>query len=88
MKIMRKDDIEKLEVDLLVNVLYQRYGYDFRHYAQASLWRRIKHFLAKTGEQGNDHVNGLAALWLHTLEEKEKQFDWKKGERTRNSNYG
>lgn len=48
---MDKQDIERIEVDLLLDALYQRYGYDFRHYARASIERRIRHFLAKNGSQ-------------------------------------
>jgi chemotaxis protein methyltransferase CheR len=45
---MDEQDIEKIEIDLLLEALYRRYGYDFRHYAQASLKRRIRHFLAQS----------------------------------------
>ncbi len=31
--------------------------------------------LAKTGVQGLDKINGLAALWLHSFPEKEQQFE-------------
>ena len=45
---MKDQDIEKVEIDLLLEAIYQRHGYDFRHYAQASIRRRVRHFLAKT----------------------------------------
>ena len=45
---MTKDEIEHLEFELLLEAVVTRYGYDFRHYAQASLKRRIRHFLSKT----------------------------------------
>ncbi len=32
---------EKIEFDLLLQAIYQKYGYDFRNYARASLKRRI-----------------------------------------------
>ena len=32
---------EELEVERLVNAVYTRYGFDFRHYARASLTRRL-----------------------------------------------
>ncbi|MES2035735.1 MAG: CheR family methyltransferase [Pseudomonadota bacterium] len=35
------DAIEDLEIQLLLEALYQRYHYDFRHYAQASIKRRL-----------------------------------------------
>jgi chemotaxis protein methyltransferase CheR len=34
--------IEDIEIQLLLEGLYQRYHYDFRHYAQASVKRRLK----------------------------------------------
>ena len=41
-------DIEHLEIELLLEAVFQRYGFDFRNYARASLRRRIRHFLAGT----------------------------------------
>ena len=49
MPVTRKEDIEKIELDLFLEAIYQRYGYDFRHYAQASVRRRVRHLLAKSG---------------------------------------
>jgi chemotaxis protein methyltransferase CheR len=46
---MEKTEIEQIELDLLVEAIHRRYGYDFRGYARASLKRRVEHFLAKTG---------------------------------------
>lgn len=42
---MGNDDkaIQEMEINFLVEAIYQRYGYDFRHYARASLRRRIRH---------------------------------------------
>lgn len=34
--------LETLEIQLLLEALYQRYNYDFRNYAQASIKRRLK----------------------------------------------
>jgi len=45
---MNNQNVEKVEVDLLLEAIYRRHGYDFRHYAQASIRRRVRHFLAKT----------------------------------------
>ncbi|MGI0484577.1 CheR family methyltransferase [Pantanalinema rosaneae CENA516] len=36
---------EEIEVQLLIEAVYRRYGYDFRNYALASLKRRIYNFL-------------------------------------------
>jgi chemotaxis protein methyltransferase CheR len=49
MPVTRKEDIEKIEIDLFLEALFQRYGYDFRHYAEASVRRRVRHLLAKSG---------------------------------------
>jgi chemotaxis protein methyltransferase CheR len=35
-------DLEKIELDCLLEAVYRRYGFDFREYAPASLRRRIK----------------------------------------------
>lgn len=36
-----------IEVELLLEAIFKKYGYDFRNYAQASLKRRIQGFLTK-----------------------------------------
>lgn len=38
---MRAEDLEQLEIDLLLEGVFRRYGYDFRQYARGSLRRRI-----------------------------------------------
>jgi chemotaxis protein methyltransferase CheR len=43
---LKPDD---LDVHLLIEGLYRRYGYDFRNYALASLKRRIQNFLRTEG---------------------------------------
>jgi chemotaxis protein methyltransferase CheR len=35
------EHLENLEIELLLEALYQRYHYDFRHYARASIKRRL-----------------------------------------------
>ncbi len=44
---MQTDEIEiaKIEVDLLLEAIYRRYGYDFRNYSRLSLERRLTQFL-------------------------------------------
>ena len=42
---MNPDEIENIELDLLLEALNRRYQYDFRHYARASLRRRVRHAL-------------------------------------------
>lgn len=46
---MNKTEVEEIEIDLLLEALFRRYGYDFRHYAKASITRRIRHLLEKSG---------------------------------------
>jgi chemotaxis protein methyltransferase CheR len=38
---------EDIEIQLLLEALYQRYHYDFRHYARASIKRRLKQALTR-----------------------------------------
>jgi chemotaxis protein methyltransferase CheR len=45
---MEQANIEQIELELLMEAIYQRYGYDFRQYSQASVKRRVLHHLAKT----------------------------------------
>ena len=40
------DDVD-LEIELRVEAIFRKYSYDFRHYARASLRRRIVDALAK-----------------------------------------
>jgi len=42
-------DSESIEIDLLIEAIYKKYGYDFRNYSKASIKRRIKHKLALSG---------------------------------------
>ena len=38
-------DIEGSQIDELLNLIFERYGYDFRGYARASITRRINNFI-------------------------------------------
>ncbi len=40
---------ENIEIKLLLDAIYQRYGYDFRNYSKASIKRRLRHYLVKSG---------------------------------------
>lgn len=51
-----------LEIDLLLTGLAERYGYDFRHYARASLTRRIRRALES---EGLPSVSALQHRLLH-----------------------
>lgn len=43
------EDVEKIELELFLDAIYQRCGYDFRHYARASVRRRVRRLLEKSG---------------------------------------
>lgn len=45
-------ELEALEIDLLLEGLFRRYGYDFRDYARASLRRRIGNIVQAEGLTG------------------------------------
>jgi chemotaxis protein methyltransferase CheR len=42
---MKETEIERIELELLLEAVYLRYGYDFRSYARASIGRRVRQFL-------------------------------------------
>ncbi|HEY2648930.1 MAG TPA: protein-glutamate O-methyltransferase CheR, partial [Puia sp.] len=44
------------ELQLLLHDMIDRYGYDFTGYSEASLKRRIEHFMVK------DHIPDIPAL--------------------------
>jgi len=44
-----KSKIENIEIDLLLEAIYRRWGYDFRSYARASVERRIGQFMSGAG---------------------------------------
>ena len=43
---MKQNEIENIEVSLLLQAIYDRYGYDFRHYARASVERRARYVMS------------------------------------------
>ncbi|MDM8558727.1 protein-glutamate O-methyltransferase CheR [Candidatus Parabeggiatoa sp. HSG14] len=45
------DDLEtqNIELQLLLQAIYLKYGYDFRNYAKASIKRRVQHRMTKDG---------------------------------------
>jgi len=65
---MRPIDSEKLEIDMLLNGIHSRYGYDFAHYSRASLKRRLERALAQTKLT---RFSELLDLLFHS----EKSFD-------------
>lgn len=46
---IHKDDTSDIEISLLLEAIYQKYGYDFRQYSQAHIRRRIMGRMAMTG---------------------------------------
>lgn len=44
-----RDGVEDLEIELLLEALYRHYHYDFRHYARASVKRRLTEARARLG---------------------------------------
>lgn len=46
---MHHTDIEELEIRLMLQAIHERYGYDLRDYAAASLGRRARALLASSG---------------------------------------
>jgi chemotaxis protein methyltransferase CheR len=44
-------DSESIEIELLVEAIYKKYGYDFRNYSEAPLKRRLKYALAVSEEK-------------------------------------
>ena len=59
---MLDDDAERIEVDLLLEGVYRRYGYDFRGYARASLRRRL---WRRAHEERCATLSGLQERVLH-----------------------
>jgi chemotaxis protein methyltransferase CheR len=59
---MSEKETEKLEINLLLEAIYQKYGYDFREYARSSLMRRLEFIRQKSGFQ---HMSELIPKLLH-----------------------
>ena len=53
---------DTLEVRLLLEGIYQRYGFDFRQYAYASIRRRIR---SRVRAEKLDTISGLQERVLH-----------------------
>ena len=46
---MKNTESENIEIQLLLEAIYLKYGYDFRKYARASIKRRLFHRLSISG---------------------------------------
>ena len=62
---MARDAIEDLELRLLLEGIYQRYGYDFREYARSSIRRRV---WRRVIEEGLTTISALQERILHEPE--------------------
>jgi len=60
--VTRSDRLEDLELRLLLEAVYEHYGYDFRGYARSSLKRRI---WRRAAEEGAETITALADRVLH-----------------------
>ena len=49
MTMIDTNSLENIEINLLLDAIYYKYEYDFRHYAKASIKRRIIGFVNKIG---------------------------------------
>lgn len=54
--------VEDIEIQLLLEALYQRYHYDFRHYARASIKRRL---VQARGQLGYASFSAMQEALLH-----------------------
>lgn len=59
---MSDQQIEDIEVGVLLEAVYRRYGYDFRSYARASVARRVRQFAS---EVGVSRISELIPLCVH-----------------------
>jgi len=63
-KLLSEPNTLVLEVDLFLEAIYRQYGYDFRHYARASLLRRINNCLLR---EKKEHVSELIPCLIHDV---------------------
>ena len=57
-----RDSVEDIEIPLLLEALYQRYHYDFRQYAGASIKRRL---LQARAQLGFSSISAMQDSLLH-----------------------
>jgi chemotaxis protein methyltransferase CheR len=62
-------DLERLEVELLLEGVYRHYGFDFRSYAYASIRRRL---WKRVDGEGLTSISGLQARILHDADAMER----------------
>ncbi|WP_373232614.1 protein-glutamate O-methyltransferase CheR [Cohnella sp.] len=61
----QESDLEKIEIHLLLEGIFRRYGYDFRNYSYASIRRRIWH---RIHLEGLSNVSALQERVMHHSE--------------------
>lgn len=54
--------VEDIEIELLLEAIHRRYHYDFRHYARASIKRRL---LQARGQLGFESISAMQERLLH-----------------------
>ncbi|WP_119083490.1 CheR family methyltransferase [Altererythrobacter sp. B11] len=59
---VKKEAVEDVEIQLLLDALYRNYHYDFRHYARASIKRRL---LQARVNLGCESISALQSAVLH-----------------------
>jgi len=59
------NNVEDIELELMLEAIFKRYGHDFRNYSRASIKRRVKYFL-----NNSDHkrISELTAKLLYDQE--------------------
>ncbi len=65
------NEVENIEVKLLFDAIYERYGHDFRDYAEASIKRRIRHFISKNPEHFYSKEGRISQLIPRVLYDEE-----------------
>ncbi len=60
--VVSEPGIEEIEIQLLLEAIYLKYGYDFRAYSKASLTRRVEHHVMM---RSYPHVSALIHAILH-----------------------
>jgi len=56
---MRYNDTLDLEISLLLEAIYQKYGYDFRQYSEAHIRRRIMNRMAMSGLEDVSQIQSM-----------------------------
>ena len=59
---MNKNEIEEIELDLFLEAIFRRYGYDFSQYARSSIKRRVKSLARSSGFR---HISEMIPRALH-----------------------